>query len=55
MKEPVRVTAAPEFFDAHPESTELWSPGGPLFPEPENMENPGNIDRETFFRILGKD
>ena len=52
MKEPVRVTADPEFFDAHPESTELWSPGGPLFPEPENMENPGDIDQENFFKIL---
>ncbi len=39
MKERIRVTADREFFDAHPESTELWSPGGPLFPVPETSEN----------------
>jgi superfamily II DNA or RNA helicase len=33
MKEPLRVTTSAEFFDEHAESTELWSPGSPLFPE----------------------
>jgi hypothetical protein len=35
MTEPLRVTTDPAYFDAHPESTELWSPGSPLFPNPE--------------------
>lgn len=29
---PVRATADAEFFDEHPESSELWSPGSPVFP-----------------------
>ena len=37
MKTPIRVTTDPAYFDAHPESTELWSPGSPLFPEPEGV------------------
>jgi hypothetical protein len=32
MSRPVRVTTDPAFFDEHPESTELWSPGSPVFP-----------------------
>jgi ERCC4-related helicase len=28
----IRVTADAEFFDDHPESSELWSPGSPVFP-----------------------
>jgi hypothetical protein len=31
----VRVTTDPEVFDEHPESVELWSPGSPLFPQPD--------------------
>ena len=34
---PVRVTTDPDVFDEHPESVELWSPGSPLFPEPEDV------------------
>jgi ERCC4-related helicase len=37
MKEPLRVTTNPEFYDEHPESTELWSPGSPVFPAPEDV------------------
>lgn len=33
--EPLRVTTNPEFFDEHAGSTELWSPGSPLFPDPD--------------------
>ncbi len=32
MKETLRVTTKPDYFDQHPGSTELWSPGSPLFP-----------------------
>jgi hypothetical protein len=35
LPHPVRVTTDPAFFDAHPDSSELWSPGSPLFPKPE--------------------
>ncbi len=37
MALPARVTTSAEFFDAHPESCELWSPGSPLFPEVETV------------------
>jgi SNF2 family DNA or RNA helicase len=32
MKETLRVTTKADYFDQHPDSTELWSPGSPLFP-----------------------
>lgn len=35
MSAPLRVTTNPEFYEEHAESVELWSPGSPLFPEPE--------------------
>jgi len=31
MKQQLRVTTSLEYFDQHPESVELWSPGNPLF------------------------
>ena len=38
MSEAVRVTVDPQFFEDHAGSVELWSPGCPLFPEPEWAE-----------------
>ena len=35
MKERLRVTTDPEYFEEHAESMELWSPGNPLFAPPE--------------------
>jgi len=35
MSEPLRVTTDPEYYEAHAESLELWSPGNPLFVAPE--------------------
>ena len=35
MREPLRVTTDPEYFEEHAESVELWSPGNPLFVPPE--------------------
>lgn len=35
MIRPVRVTADPAFYEEHAGSVELWSPGSPVFPEPE--------------------
>jgi hypothetical protein len=37
MREPLRVTTDPEFFDQHATSVELWSPGSPLFPKAEGI------------------
>ncbi len=37
MAAPVRVTTDPDYFEQHPDSTELWSPGSPLFPKPETV------------------
>lgn len=36
MKETVRVTTRPDYFDQNPESVELWSLGSPLFPLPDS-------------------
>ncbi len=35
MTEPVRATTDPTYYEEHPESVELWSPGNPLFKPPE--------------------
>jgi SNF2 family DNA or RNA helicase len=32
MSNPLRITTNSNYFDQHPESVELWSPGSPLFP-----------------------
>jgi hypothetical protein len=37
MKEPLRVTTDPDYFDLHATSVELWSPGSPIFPAPEEI------------------
>ena len=36
MKERVRVTTDPAYYEEHAESVELWSPGNPLFEPPEH-------------------
>ncbi len=38
MKETLRVTTKADYFDQHPDSTELWSPGSPLFPIIDGLE-----------------
>jgi hypothetical protein len=43
MSRPVRVTTDPAFFDEHPESTELWSPGSPVFPTPDIIASPEEV------------
>ena len=37
LKEPTRVTTNPDYYSDHPDSTELWSPGSPLFPDPASF------------------
>ncbi len=53
MKEPLRVTTSAEFFDEHAESTELWSPGSPLFQEPEGIEDEP-FEAAAARRLLGR-
>ena len=36
MANPVRITTRPDYFDEHSDSLELWSPGSPFFPAPED-------------------
>ena len=43
LPEPLRVTTDPTYFDEHSDSTELWSPGSPLFPSPEVVASPEEI------------
>jgi hypothetical protein len=31
----IRITTDADYYQEHSESTELWSPGNPLFPVPE--------------------
>ena len=35
MAEAVRATTDPAYYEEHPESVELWSPGSPLFKPPD--------------------
>ena len=46
MREPIRVTTDPAFFNEHPESVELWSPGSPVFPEPDDTLDPEDVTAE---------
>ena len=43
MAEPLRVTTNPAFFELHPGSLELWSPGSPLFPQPDDIATPEEV------------
>ena len=38
MREELRVTTDPDFYEEHTENAEFWSPGNPLFTAPENLE-----------------
>lgn len=37
MARPVRVTTDPAYYEQHPASVELWSPGSPVFPTPDSV------------------
>lgn len=37
MAAPIRITTDPDYYEQHPDSTELWSPGSPLFPVPDSI------------------
>ena len=42
----LRITVSPEYYDAHTEDLELWSPGNPLFPDPMDL-----ADREAAAQV----
>ncbi len=52
MSREVRITTDAEYFDEHPESTELWSPGSPLFPPPEPVLDADAINEADFNKLL---
>ena len=48
MAAPVRVTTDPDYFEQHPDSTELWSPGSPLFPQPDFEASSAELDGDRL-------
>jgi ERCC4-related helicase len=48
---PERVTTDPDYFDLHPESVELWSPGSPVFPILESQQNNSEVDSEILKQL----
>jgi hypothetical protein len=52
MQSPVRVTTRPSYFDDHAESVELWSPGGPQFPSPDEVAPASEVSNQTFEALL---
>jgi hypothetical protein len=45
LEQAVRITDDAEFFDEHPESTELWSPGTRVFPTPAGADQPARVKK----------
>ena len=41
--EPIRITTNSGFYEEHPESVELWSPGSPTFQAPDAMAAPHDL------------
>jgi SNF2 family DNA or RNA helicase len=52
MAKPLRITTDREFYGEHSESVEFWSPGNPLFPEPEYAAEPGELPSGTSISQL---
>ena len=53
MRERLRVTTDPAWYEEHAESVELWSPGNPLFRAPEFVAVPDDpAEEETLKGIL---
>ena len=47
MRERLRVTTDPAYYEEHAESVELWSPGNPLFKAPELLSPPEVLPPDT--------
>ena len=52
MSAPVRVTTDPDFYDQHSDSTELWSPGSPLFPVLEAVANVVELEGLDWEKLI---
>ena len=52
MAEPVRITTRPDYFDDHSDSLELWSPGSPAFPIPDNAATPEELADVSISELL---
>jgi superfamily II DNA or RNA helicase len=52
MPAPIRVTTDPDYYEQHPDSTELWSPGSPLFPVPESIAAAAEVQGETWSGLI---
>ena len=52
MAEPVRATTDPAYYEEHPESVELWSPGSPLFNPPEYLPSGNQIPSTRTLKDL---
>lgn len=48
----LRVTTDVRFFEEHSESVELWSPGGVVFPAPEEVSRGETVDVQTRLAAL---
>jgi superfamily II DNA or RNA helicase len=51
MREPVRVTTAPQYYEEHPGSTELWAPGSPVFPNPVEVATSEEVQKAKHLRV----
>ena len=55
MRERLRVTTDPMYYEEHAESVELWSPGNPLFNAPEFVAvSDEPTEKETLADFLGR-
>ncbi|MEQ1897462.1 MAG: helicase-related protein [Vicinamibacterales bacterium] len=54
MRQPLRVTTDPDYYDQHASSVELWSPGSPLFPVPELPSVEGATPQRSLDSLLGE-
>ncbi len=53
MAAPVRVTTDPDYYEQHPDSTELWSPGSPVFPLPEAAAGTEELAGLDWGKLVG--
>ena len=55
MRERLRVTTDPAYYEEHAESVELWSPGNPLFNAPELLAaSEAQPEKKTLADFLGR-
>lgn len=53
MSAPVRVTTDPDYYEQHPDSTELWSPGSSVFPVPEAVAPAEELEGVGWDGLVG--